>query len=82
MRETGITYTTVDHVTLCYRRHTGGITTGLSWREFGLESVIRASLARRRQAGARAGELPLLSGSRDDPRATGPVNHDHGKPAH
>lgn len=75
VRESGVYYATVDQVTLCYRRREGSLTAGLSWREFGLEAVLRASLARRRQASAgHARELPLLSGSKDDPRATGPVN--------
>jgi glycosyltransferase involved in cell wall biosynthesis len=74
VREAGLPYVTVDHVTLRYRRRAGSHSAGLSWRKMGLASIIRASLARRREAGARARELPLLSGSPDDPRATGPVS--------
>lgn len=75
IRESGLPYVTLPQETLHYRRDTGGITHGRSWRDPELAATVRASLARRRQAGATAGELPLLSGSKNDPRATGPVNH-------
>jgi glycosyltransferase involved in cell wall biosynthesis len=74
IREAKLPYVTLDHVTLRYRRREGSLRAGLSWREFGLESMIRASLARRRASDGRACELPLLSGSKDDPRASGPVS--------
>lgn len=77
VREQGVAYATVDQITLCYRRQrSDSLTAGRGWREFGLEAMIRASLARRRQAGGgQAGELNLLSGSKDDPRASTEVKH-------
>jgi len=74
MREAGVPYVTLAEVTLHYRRGTGGITHGRSWGETEVLATLRASLARRRASGA-APELPLLSGSKDNPRAAGPVNH-------
>lgn len=77
VREAGVPYVTLAEVTLHYRRDTGGITHGRSWGETEVLATLRASLARRRVGGA-AGELPLLSGSKDNPRTAGPVNHDRG----
>lgn len=76
-REQNVPYAVTDHVVLCYRRWTGSVTAGRSWRDVRLEPVLRASLARRRQAKGAARELSLLSGSVIDPRAAGPVNHVH-----
>lgn len=78
LREAGLPYVTLSEETLHYRRGTGGVTSGRTWRDAELLATVRESLARRRQAGGPAQELPLLSGARQDPRATGPVNHDHG----
>jgi glycosyltransferase involved in cell wall biosynthesis len=75
VREAGLPYVTIADVTLHYRRGTGGVTHGRSWGEAEVLATVRASLSRRRQAGAVAPELPLLSGSKTDPRAAGPVNH-------
>lgn len=76
LREAGLAYLTLSEVTLHYRRDTGGVTHGRSWRDAELLATLRDSLARRRQATGRAAELPLLSGSRADPRANGFVNHE------
>jgi len=76
VREARLPYVAIADVTLHYRRDTGGLTQGRSWGEAAVLSTVRASLARRRQAGAAATELPLLSGSKTDPRAAGPVNHE------
>lgn len=74
IREAGLPYATLAAETLHYRRGTGGATSGRSWHDPELRAAVRASLARRRLATGRAGELPLLSGSPRDPRAVGPVN--------
>lgn len=77
IREAGLPYVTLPCVTLHYRRGTGGVTHGGSWRDPELLATLRRSLARRREAADHASELALLSGSRTDPRASGPVNHEH-----
>ena len=83
IREQGMPYVTLPDETLHYRRDTGGLTAGRSWRDPELATVVRASLARRRRADGRAQELRLLSGSRHDPRATGRVNSaPHDRAAH
>lgn len=83
VREAGLPYVVIADVTLHYRRDAGGVTHDRSWGEAGMLATVRASLARRRQASAAAPELPLLSGSKTDPRAAGPVNHAHpGDQAH
>lgn len=76
VREAAVPYVILAEETLHYRRDTGGLTAGRSWGELEVLATLRASLARRRANGV-AAEMPLLSGSRDNPRAAGPVNHDH-----
>lgn len=74
-REKNIPYVTIEAVTLHYWRRPGSQTAGRSWEDTTLKASIRASLARRRQAGGgQAKELNFLSGSAGDPRATGRVN--------
>jgi len=76
VREQGVPYVTIEEDTLLYRRRVGSLTAGKTWHDVGLQSAIRASLARRRQAaGGQAKELALLSGSKDDPRASQEVKH-------
>lgn len=77
IREAGLPYVTLAEVTLHYRRGTGGVTHGGSWRDPELLATLRRSLTRRRNEAGRASELPLLSGSQSDPRTSGPVNHAH-----
>ncbi len=76
VRESGLPYVTIPDVSLHYRRGTGGVTRGRSWGDAEVLATLRASLARRRQAGGEAYDLPLLSGSKQDPRASGLVNHE------
>jgi hypothetical protein len=76
IREAGLPYVALAEVTLLYRRGTGGVTHGRSWRDPELLATLRSSLARRREATGRAEELPFLSDARTDPRAHGPVSHE------
>jgi len=74
-REKSIPYVTIEAETLHYWRRPGSQTAGKSWDDTTLKASIRASLARRRLAGGgQARELNFLSGSAQDPRATGLVN--------
>jgi len=77
VREAAVPYVILADETLHYRRDTGGLTSGRSWGELEVLGTLRASLARRRANGV-AAEMPLLSGSKDNPRAVGPVNHERG----
>jgi len=62
VREAEILCCTLDEVTLIYRRHGKGLTSGKTWAEMGLHEVIRRSLIRRRKSG-RAVETPLFDAS-------------------
>ena len=78
-RERKIPYVTIEEETLHYWRRAGSVTANPAANDQHLKASIRASLARRRQAGTgQAKELNLLSGSASDPRAAGLVNQPGG----